>query len=338
MRILCPYSRLNPGRETPSPKSTGFTLVELLVVITIIGILIALLLPAVQAAREAARRMQCSNNLKQMLIGAHLYHDARKSFPPGQGLALHNNAANRKSGDGWAWSALILPFMEQTNIGSMINYDWYYAANITPNRNLVSKFLPFYMCPSVPDPFKLFYCGGELANVTRKEVAPNHYGGVVTHADPNDGTGWNGCAYTTAGSGCLFIQSGVRIADITDGTSNTLFAAERIPFPDNDPWRTIGNCPAATCDFGNNWAGLSRVTTYYGINNPSAIGYRESSVQSCHPSGSNVAFADGHATFLSQQIPLATLWALTTRGPGKTPSGHTPANKLYGGEMISGDY
>src|SRR5688572_27645245 len=93
--------------------SRGFTLVELLVVIAIIGILVALLLPAVQAAREAARRMQCGNNLKQIGISIHNYHDTYKSFPSGWICPSVATGAMAVDQESWGWSSLILPFMEQ---------------------------------------------------------------------------------------------------------------------------------------------------------------------------------------------------------------------------------
>ena len=94
----------------------GFTLVELLVVITIIGMLIALLLPAVQAAREAARQMQCSNNLKQIGLALHNYHAMLGSFPPGYISTVGPNGVADDQGPGWGWAAMVLPYLEQENL------------------------------------------------------------------------------------------------------------------------------------------------------------------------------------------------------------------------------
>ena len=127
-------------------KSRAFTLVELLVVIAIIGILIALLLPAVQSAREAARRMQCSNNLKQMGVGLHNYMlSYDQTFPPG--TYYGPNA-------GWSWSALILPFMEQTAALNLVDFD--YGYNDPVNGKATKTFIPVYHCPSWPTPFPAF--------------------------------------------------------------------------------------------------------------------------------------------------------------------------------------
>ena len=103
-------------RSSKAGWRQGFTLVELLVVIAIIGILIALLLPAVQAAREAARRMQCTNNLKQIGIGLHNYHTANKAFPAGMIIM------DRSYPWGWSWSAAILPYLEQAQLEKQIDY------------------------------------------------------------------------------------------------------------------------------------------------------------------------------------------------------------------------
>ena len=115
--------------ERAHPAERAFTLVELLVVITIIGVLIALLLPAVQAARESARRMQCTNNLKQIGLGLHNYHELLGSFPPGY-ISAYSSPGYSTSGNytgdtgpGWGWEAMILPYMEQENLYGEIRFD-----------------------------------------------------------------------------------------------------------------------------------------------------------------------------------------------------------------------
>ena len=152
----------------------GFTLVELLVVIAIIGILIALLLPAVQAAREAARRMQCSNNLKNIGLGLLNYHDAHGVFPPG----------TMGTGTSWSWSARILPFMEVGDIHKQIdfayNYNQYSSSGpIAINNRAMKTFVSTYICPSAPEPY--------LDRLLRREfqgdedTAETNYSAVATH-------------------------------------------------------------------------------------------------------------------------------------------------------------
>ncbi len=124
----------------------GFTLVELLVVITIIGILMALLLPAVQAAREAARVMQCSNNLKQIGLALHNYHAMLGSFPPGYISTVGPNGVADDQGPGWGWAAMLLPHLDQQNLHNQIRFDKDLkdAANATARSTSLSTFL----CPS----------------------------------------------------------------------------------------------------------------------------------------------------------------------------------------------
>jgi len=137
-----------PLKKRIAPR--GFTLVELLVVITIIGILIALLLPAVQAAREAARRMQCTNNLKQFGLALHNYHLTHKVFPYGAG----------GGGTWWSWSALILPFIEQNAIYDQIDFDKPYNAVHPVNNDVMKNFIAAYQCPSAPPNVLCACCSG----------------------------------------------------------------------------------------------------------------------------------------------------------------------------------
>ncbi len=121
-------------------SSGAFTLVELLVVIAIIGILVALLLPAVQSARESASRMQCANNLKQIGLALLNYHDAMLVFPPGTG----------GSGTSWSWSARILPYIESQNIHKQIDFSYNYNEVHRINNLAMKTFVDVYICPSAP--------------------------------------------------------------------------------------------------------------------------------------------------------------------------------------------
>ena len=293
----------------------GFTLVELLVVITIIGILISLLLPAVQSAREAARRMSCSNNLKQVGLALQIYHERHQSFPPG--LLLVGTTPR------WSWSALILPDLEQSGLSLQIDYRRSYAD--PHNYNVIEYFVPTYQCPSA-DPNQLVSALADKPGI--KDAAGTNYSGIATHTNVY-------YSRTSGGSGCLYNNSKIRIADIKDGTSQTLMVCESVRSADDDPIkRDAGDayCPNAVCEIGKVWAAENSITTFYGINkNPT---YTQAGVQSRHPGGANFAFADGHVTFLSENIKPSTLAALTTRGPGIAPSEELPAG-TYGEETVS---
>lgn len=141
-------------------RKQGFTLVELLVVIAIIGILVALLLPAVQAAREAARRMQCSNNLKQLGVALHNYHDTHKSMPPGFLPKRNANGAKTNNVNLWAWGALVLPFMEQQALHDKLNVGNNHLELISSTagpgtlKEVMQQAIPSFRCPSDVGPPK----------------------------------------------------------------------------------------------------------------------------------------------------------------------------------------
>ena len=221
-----------------SRRSRGFTLVELLVVIAIIGVLVALLLPAVQAARESARRTQCANHLKQLGIGAQNFHDVRLFLPPSR---ISQPPPDVPDGTDWlTWAVIILPFIEQKNF-----YDkWDETKSYQSHPESVTKnAVPIYFCPSRRKPTQAFSnensfggksgglgdfaaCSGTGNNDgINKNGVPNNTGGI-----PNGVNGAMICArwqIDSTNTKLLSWQGVVRLASITDGTSNTFLIGEK---------------------------------------------------------------------------------------------------------------
>ncbi len=199
------------GRLNSRPR--GFTLVELLVVIAIIGILVALLLPAVQAAREAARRMSCSNNLKQIGLGLHNYHDTYKTFPP-DGIYFGNNRRNpAPPANGnqrhYTWMTLILPFLEMNTLYDQINFGAPGFNQLINGIPLQEMSAPVVTCPSDP-----------------QFTQPPHGFGVTSYAGA---LGWDHNRNRHGDNrlaGVFSLMDPVAIRDIVDGTSNTVAVAE----------------------------------------------------------------------------------------------------------------
>ncbi|NND98212.1 MAG: DUF1559 domain-containing protein [Pirellulaceae bacterium] len=184
----------------------GFTLVELLVVIAIIGILVGLMLPAVQAVREAARRMQCQNHLKQIGLAMQNYHSAYRKFPPG-GIQVRPEVADGKQ---FAWSAMVLPFLEQSATYDRINFDYPFDDPI--NSDVAAKVIPTYLCPTTPRMVPLHYGRAAI-----------DYGGIY---------GERIASHNYPPRGVMIHDMAIRFRDITDGTSRTLMIAEDANFPD----------------------------------------------------------------------------------------------------------
>ncbi len=287
----------------------GFTLVELLVVIAIIGILVSLLLPAVQAAREAARRLQCINNLHQIGIALHNYENSNGTFP--YGVTLFNvGGSGYPWRAGWSWSAAILPYMEGKAKYDRLNFDFGYSQ--PQNKRAIKTAFPFYHCPSSP-PYIWVDCCGAIAGV--EDTSSTNYGGIATHRnDVNSARSYPDAHFNTPDdnieTGLLHVAGLHKVREVTDGLSKTLMVGELV-YNLNDPWRDTygpGYC-------SNIWASENVLTTGYGINDEYTCS--KASIRSEHPGGASFLFGDGHVQFISETIPRNVLVAVTTRARGE---------------------
>jgi prepilin-type N-terminal cleavage/methylation domain-containing protein/prepilin-type processing-associated H-X9-DG protein len=276
-------------------QRAGFTLLELLVSIAVLGILIALLLPAVQASREAARRTACRSRLRQLGQGLHLYHDVNRCFPPGSFVM----GPSFPMQSGWGWGAMVLPYVElpalyrQINLGSKTGEG--------PNLSLIALPIPLFRCPSETAPENVI-CTPAGAPAYR--LASGNYCGS---------------------EGVLSAMSRTRIAEITDGTSATLMLGERVVQPGGD----------SLLPFTSAWCGQVAFTDEYdlrsvpylspspdhpinsSLTNPSCFGSR-------HPNGANFALADGSVVYLAESIDSAVFTALGTASGGESVNAEAP--------------
>ena len=338
------------------PRRRGFTLIELLVVIAIIAILIGLLLPAVQKVREAASRISCTNNLKQLGLAMHNYHDTNGYFPASSwttGVPVQGNP----SGTFHSWRAYTLDYIEQGNVGRIydVNKNWFDPANIPAASTRIKT----YLCPSSPS-------RTQLLSVTKKFGAATVTVSFATAAGPTDYDTMNTIkAGQYAGimnlgflptadqiNSIMFKDQVSRMADVTDGLSNTGFIWECSARPDiwlngkkilagaNDqgfcwadsdgPFSVDMTNPAATAaDYAGNvpgpnvfWpknnispANLSKISKFMNASN-------DNEVFSFHSGGSNVCFGDGSVRFLKDTMSPQTLSSIVT---------------AHGGEIVSFD-
>ena len=338
---------------TAPPRREAFTLVELLVVIAIIGILIALLLPAVQAAREAAHRMQCLNNLKQLGLAAHNHESALGHFPP----AFRGECISGAPWyyDLWGTLALLTPYLEQTTVYNTIDLKLT-MYQLTPPYGIqaptaVKTFVPIFMCPS--DRMQSV-CSDQYAIVG--ELAPTNYAFCLGTGTTRGKTGWLGSPYDA--DGAFYARSTTRLTDIKDGTSNTVGISERL-LGNGAEKATLGSRaeltpqtmyvnPGAETNDANcdgtlrinfsqrrmyTWvAGEPRCTSYNhyyppnDLTHPDCVanftgtdpglrstGHGLSTARSQHPGGVNVGLCDGSGRFVANSISLEIWRALATR-------------------------
>jgi prepilin-type N-terminal cleavage/methylation domain-containing protein/prepilin-type processing-associated H-X9-DG protein len=306
-----------------SSSRRAFTLVELLVVIAIIGVLVALLLPAVQSARESARRTQCVNNLKQLALGLHNHHDTKNYFPSGQPLGYFSNNwysdVGARDHDRSCWLGQILRFIEQPSVASQL--DELLEPATPPNYTCSMPFalvkIPAIRCPSDPNSFKI----SELGQGVHSNYVASHGNNYATPSTDLRGLDLNGVLYG---------MSKIRFSDITDGSSNTLLLSELLVRPDTTThdirgrvWNSIHACMSFTTLYPPNSTVGDNTQTYCVAAKKMPCGPQSnqnafSVARSWHASGVNAAMADGSVRMVADRVAPSAWSAFGTRNGGET--------------------
>jgi prepilin-type N-terminal cleavage/methylation domain-containing protein/prepilin-type processing-associated H-X9-DG protein len=317
-------------RELPLPRR-AFTLIELLVVIAIIGVLVSLLLPAVQKVREAASRTQCSNNLKQIGLGLHSYHDTHHTFPPGYRASAAYYDGGNDTAPGWGWGAFVLPYLEQVSLHRELSFN-----QPVQNTQAIQRLVKAYVCPSDIAPEAAFPVPDGFGN-TVCWAASSSYAACVG--------GDESATTDSTGQGIFYRNSGTRIADIADGTSTTILIGERAWSNANGVWAGAitggvimrGQYNPCQPVVPKAWYPAATLVQAHAHLNNALVDPDGSAgmddFASRHPSGSNFLFADGSVHFLRSV-------------PSDNPDGSYTANGVIfqalatraGGEVVPGDW
>ncbi len=307
-------------QEKSCSSRRGFTLVELLVVIAIIGVLVALLLPAVQKVREAANRVRCQSNLRQIGLAVLNYHDTNRSFPRNG-----NRGGSGISVDSWSFFARMLPFLEQENLYRTAQIDTAsLLGNVAEKTNVATFFCPSDTAQQEsPSPYAAndYYLGGSLPLTNYKGCSGSNWcWGDYPHTGPS---GNCDCFYKAPFGDGIFFRNDIlyklTLTDIGDGTSNTFMIGEDVPHLNCWSAWPYANDAVGTCAIPPN----VNLDQRYGVCDAAAVmanaawantyGFR-----SRHPGGLQFAYADGSVHFISQGIDMPTYWAMSTINGGET--------------------
>jgi prepilin-type processing-associated H-X9-DG protein len=314
-------------------------LIELLVALSIIGLLISLLLPAVQAAREAARRAHCANNLKQIGLALVSYHDALGAFPMGYAARGRFVDGATDTAPGWGWGTMILPQLEQRSLFNALNVSL--AVEGLQNTTLIRSAISNYLCPS--DPTNGAFVVTDASGNALATAAPSSYAACVGNDAADTAVGLNNDGL---GNGVFYRNSRTRVGDLVDGTSYTILMGERAWSNVNGLWAGVvtngvvrrgarNRCPKTGALF---YPAATLVQAHCHVLNPIAdVDGGLDDFSSQHPGGANFAFGDGSVRWI-KEVSMDT---------GQDANGdaiYTPAGLRYqalgtraSGEVVSGD-
>lgn len=297
------------------PERRGFSLIELLVVLAVIAMLLSLLLPAMNRARETARRAQCANNLKQIGLALNNYHETANAFPPGW-VSLRSPGTGADAGPGWGWSSMLLPMMEQRGVYNTINFSL--PIEVMVNQTPRITHLNSLACPSDPQRQRTFLvvaAGGDGAKAGDPiaEVGASSYVGCFGIGDPSSLYPHDPSAPPPgrdAGDGMFFRNRSIRIIDVDDGTSQTIAVGERDASISHATWTG-----AVTGSAGGPSLVVGRAGDREG---PNAVPPRPDDFGSRHPGGAQFLYVDGSVHFLPSRLPTPIYRALATRAGGES--------------------
>jgi prepilin-type N-terminal cleavage/methylation domain-containing protein/prepilin-type processing-associated H-X9-DG protein len=294
----------------------AFTLIELLVVITVISVLIALLLPAVQSAREAARRTQCVNNLKQIGLAMHGYHSSQDIFSPAYVTTVVNDATSPEAGPGWGWGVMILAELEQKPLYNALNFSLPITdpGSITARTSTLSVFL----CPSDVGIGTVAVRDGS-GKILLSDLSAGQYVASAGQLEPVE--------YPDTNNGVFYRNSSNGLRQITDGSSTTLLVGERSRNVADATW--VGAIPTVQLCTNPKWAvqecgpastmvlshtGSAGTGTIYVPNSKSSM---VDDYWSFHPGGCNFLFGDGSVRFIKDTVNPNIFSYLSTRAGGE---------------------